>query len=395
MARGQAALEVKVGIFVFLLIALTVTVIFLLGSKSNLFTEQVTLKTSFKSASGLRVGAQIRLAGVQVGQVGAIHFGDNPRDPLVTVEMKVARAVLPRITKLSRARIDSMGLLGDKIIDISVGEKGEPVEPDDSLEGVAPMEYMALLNTAQDALGDVKEIASRLRALVGVYSNPAIHEDVVGIFSSTRKLLTEAAQGRGLVYTLLFDRAFVANIKGLANDARRALANAGATVSRFGEAGLALTSAFGEVGRILKNIRRGKGTTLHTLLYGKDQVTPVFEAARKAAHTLNELLVKARDGRGLAHAILNEKRGKEILDNLILASRSAKSLTDSLREVGRKVAAGEGSLGALLTDPTLYEDLRSMVGNLRRNRVLRALVRFALERQPAPPPGPVPRAAGQ
>ena len=266
--------------------------------------------------------------------------------------------------------------------------------PDATLEGVAPPEYLALLSTAQDALGDIKAIAQKLRSLVGIYGSPKLHNDVVHIFASTRKLLGEVSTGRGLVHSLLFDRKLVADIKGLTGDVRRALAKAGTTMSRFGDAGLALTSAFGEVGRILKKIRRGKGTTLHALLYGQDQITPIFVTAKQAAQTLSNLLVKIRDGRGLLHAIMNEERGKEILDNLINASRSTKAMTDSLREVGRKLASGEGSLGALLSDPTLYEDLKSMVGNLRRNRVLRALVRFALERQPAPAPGTLPPPPG-
>src|SRR5437762_8310395 len=96
--RGQAALEVKVGVFVFLLLVLAATAIFLLGRKSNLFEEQVDLGTSFLSASGLRVGAQVRLAGVQIGQVSGIRFSDNPRDKYVLVDLKVRKDVLPRIT---------------------------------------------------------------------------------------------------------------------------------------------------------------------------------------------------------------------------------------------------------------------------------------------------------
>src|SRR5262245_43116609 len=128
-ARGQAALEVKVGVFVFLLLVLSATVIFLLGKKSNLFEEMARLKTSFRSASGLRVGAQVRLAGVEVGLVSGVHFPEDPRDQNVTVELKVRKEVLARITTDSKARIDSMGLLGDKIIDISIGTTGTPVEP--------------------------------------------------------------------------------------------------------------------------------------------------------------------------------------------------------------------------------------------------------------------------
>ena len=52
----------------------------------------------------------------------------------------------------------------------------------------------------------------------------------------------------------------------------------------------------------------------------------------------------------------------------------------------RVVAKGKGTLGALLVDPTVYEDIKSAVGNVERNEVLRALVRYSIkadEKRPA------------
>jgi phospholipid/cholesterol/gamma-HCH transport system substrate-binding protein len=40
---------------------------------------------------------------------------------------------------------------------------------------------------------------------------------------------------------------------------------------------------------------------------------------------------------------------------------------------------GKGTLGALLVDPTVYEDIKGVVGNMERNEVLRALVRYSIK----------------
>ena len=40
---------------------------------------------------------------------------------------------------------------------------------------------------------------------------------------------------------------------------------------------------------------------------------------------------------------------------------------------------GKGTIGALLVDPTVYEDIKSAVGNVERNEVLRALVRYSIK----------------
>jgi phospholipid/cholesterol/gamma-HCH transport system substrate-binding protein len=43
------------------------------------------------------------------------------------------------------------------------------------------------------------------------------------------------------------------------------------------------------------------------------------------------------------------------------------------------VKAGRGTVGGLLVDPSVYEDIKSLVGNVERNHVLRALVRYSIK----------------
>ena len=55
------------------------------------------------------------------------------------------------------------------------------------------------------------------------------------------------------------------------------------------------------------------------------------------------------------------------------------AMSDDLREIVANVKAGRGTIGALLVDPTVYEDIKSLVGNVERNQVLRALVRYSIK----------------
>jgi phospholipid/cholesterol/gamma-HCH transport system substrate-binding protein len=52
-------------------------------------------------------------------------------------------------------------------------------------------------------------------------------------------------------------------------------------------------------------------------------------------------------------------------------------------------------LGALLVDPSLYEDLKSAVGNVERNQVLRALVRYSIRADESKPKIETPRGDSQ
>ena len=54
-------------------------------------------------------------------------------------------------------------------------------------------------------------------------------------------------------------------------------------------------------------------------------------------------------------------------------------MSEDLRSIVAEMKAGKGTLGGLLVDPTIYEDLKSAVGNVERNQVLRALVRYSIK----------------
>jgi len=70
-------------------------------------------------------------------------------------------------------------------------------------------------------------------------------------------------------------------------------------------------------------------------------------------------------------------------------------MSDDLRSIVGDMRAGKGTLGALLVDPSLYEDLKSAVGNVERNQVLRALVRYSIRADESKPKIETPRGDSQ
>lgn len=61
------------------------------------------------------------------------------------------------------------------------------------------------------------------------------------------------------------------------------------------------------------------------------------------------------------------------------------AMSDDLREIVADMKKGRGTIGALLVDPTVYEDIKSLVGNVERNQVLRALVRYSIKQSEEKP----------
>jgi phospholipid/cholesterol/gamma-HCH transport system substrate-binding protein len=80
-----------------------------------------------------------------------------------------------------------------------------------------------------------------------------------------------------------------------------------------------------------------------------------------------------REGNGLAHALLyGDSSSQHVMSNL-------NTMSDDLRVIVGNMREGKGTLGALLVDPTVYEDIKGVVGNVERNEVLRALVRYSIK----------------
>jgi phospholipid/cholesterol/gamma-HCH transport system substrate-binding protein len=60
-------------------------------------------------------------------------------------------------------------------------------------------------------------------------------------------------------------------------------------------------------------------------------------------------------------------------------------MSKDLRHIVADVRAGKGTIGALLVDPSVYEDVKMLLGNVERNKTLRALVRYSIKRDEKAP----------
>ena len=147
----------------------------------------------------------------------------------------------------------------------------------------------------------------------------------------------------------------------------RALTNLDTATERF-------ATAMGEVQGMSEQVRSGPGIA-HALLYDGDM-------SKNAAGALDEVhkdLVAIREGNGIAHALLyGDDNTQHVMSNLNAAS-------DDVRAIVAGVRAGKGTIGALLVDPSVYEDIKAAVGNVERNQVLRALVRYSIKADESKP----------
>lgn len=109
--------ETAVGVFVLLGLLCVGYLTIKLGKMELLDDKGITVHARFSSITGLRVGAEVEIAGVPVGRVAAIRL--DPKQPLAVVEMRIREGVT--LTDDVIASVKTSGLIGDKYIKLAPG----------------------------------------------------------------------------------------------------------------------------------------------------------------------------------------------------------------------------------------------------------------------------------
>jgi len=131
--------ELRVGVFVVVALLIGGTLAFVIGNQQSMFKSKSDYHAVFEDVGGLRAGNTVRIAGVSVGSVESVKFRD---DGQVEVHFRIvqdaARLIRGRpgeeesrdddgnVIERSKATIGSKGMLGDRLIDISVGDQRLP-----------------------------------------------------------------------------------------------------------------------------------------------------------------------------------------------------------------------------------------------------------------------------
>jgi len=355
-SKRERRLVVRAGLFVAGGLALAGIVIFLIGKEGRLFDRQVSYRSGFENVEGLNIDSPVRLGGLSVGRVSAITFSPNLGDKRIQVQLQISARFKERIRADSVASIGSRGVLGDKTVEISLGSaEAAPIEPGGEIRSGASGDLTSLLRAGGEVMDNVLAMSRDLRLAVGAYSQPEIRKDVSALIRSAREIFEEIHSGEGALHALVYDKKtgqeLTAFLAAAAGSARR------------------LDKAMERVDALLNEAQSGSGA-VHALFYDKKGGQAINELGAAAG----ELAILLRDSRqspnGAVHQLVYGD-ARNLLSDLGSAAADIKSITG-------KVSSGEGTLGALINDPTVYEDLRTILGNVKRNRILRALVRFSI-----------------
>lgn len=130
----QSSIELGVGVFVLLGLICVGYLTIRLGEVEVLRDDYYYLNARFTSVTGLKVGAQVEIAGVQVGQVDSISL--DPKELVAMVRLKIKEGV--QVSDDSIASVQTAGLLGDRFIQLSPGGSDQLLRSGDRITETEP-----------------------------------------------------------------------------------------------------------------------------------------------------------------------------------------------------------------------------------------------------------------
>jgi phospholipid/cholesterol/gamma-HCH transport system substrate-binding protein len=382
MVKNKSA-QIRVGIFVFCSLVTIMAAIFLLGSRTQYFQPQYTLKAVFSNVGYLLEGAGVYLAGVQVGRVGEIRFFEDIAAQKVLVLLKIARTYQVRIRQDSVAVITSSGLLGDKYIDITLGSESEP----ELLDGMfirtqEPADYSQLIRQGEEVLKNTITITNALGDVASGFRSSQAPMAVADLLTSLAQTAKAIETGNGLIHSLIYEPGndrLLADLAAATAALRDMLTGIkegkGFLQTLLTDPNPEVVAQFSKLlisaRKLLQDIETGQGV-LHALIYDKQGGKAVKDLAG-ATGNLNEIMARLRGHDGLLPSLLNDPKQTQVLIDL------AQILRD-MRQIAADLAAGRGTIGGFIKDPTLYENLTALLEGAHRSWILRTVIQSTVNK---------------
>lgn len=315
--------ELKVGIIAVFAIAVAAAVIFMVGGEGGFFWQRYVLKTRFDNVAGLKPGAPVRVAGVEVGSVDEVVFSGS----VVEVVFLLRKELQPRITTESTAVIGSVSLLGEAALDVTASDRGTPIpefgyvnsrRAPGQLADVAEGATRAL----EQATGMLREIRAGKGTVGKLFTDERLYRDVESFMSAAEAVARNLREGRGTMGKLTTDDAVYRNLEA-------SLANLQQMTDR-------LNAGEGSLGRLLKD--------------------PAFaDSLSSTSANLDTLTSNINKGQGTM--------GKLATDTALYNRMN--SLAERLDKLTARLGEGEGTAGQLLHDKQLYENLNGAATEMR------------------------------
>jgi phospholipid/cholesterol/gamma-HCH transport system substrate-binding protein len=385
MKKQVSIAEMKVGILITIALVIVGALILQQNWGVAWFAQSVKAITYLHDVGGLKPGAPVWLAGIEIGRVRQVaivppeiitgndvvfrHIAElrkqiesvNPREPtstqiidnlqdrarslktelrFVEVRMEIRSQYLNRISRDSEVAIESRGLIGDSFLQISAGTYGEPPSKRGDfyvIEGIRTSGFREIMTGANDVIANFGVLSDQVKN-IAMKINP---ERVgAGLAQSIQDMQSTLRQADNT-----FARATL-----LIEDLRKGEGSFGRLVS---DPTLyqRLTESLEKFNRISDEIQNGSGT-LPKLI--KDPA--LFDNARDTLKKAQVVMDRIEKGEGTIGRL---SKDEELYD-------STKKAIDRFASIMDQIDKGNGTIGKLMKDPGLYNNLNQSSGEITK-----------------------------
>ena len=307
----EMTIELIVGTFMFMVLLALAYFTIVLG-RASLFEKKYPLEVEFTDVMGLRKDDNVVQRGMTVGKIKSLRLLDGKVRVLASMDNPI------RLRKDYKITVVTTSILGGRYMEVKAGSVDAPLLPPDVMpQGDTPYDLMA------EAASAVHEIRFSLNQ-GGILTN--LEQSIAAIKDISGKI----TRGEGTIGKLVNDDGIYTEFQGAAKDIRGVTA---------------------KVQEIADKINKGEGTL--GKLISDDSVYTNIQAV---AVNLREISDRLNKGEGTLGKLLSK-------DDQLYKDFSA--TTASLKDITGKIQRGEGTLGKLVNDETLYNDVKSSVGEVR------------------------------
>lgn len=165
-SRDSKSYKLKVGYTVFVGLIIFFVFVILVGTEGYYFSKTYNLNILLKSTQGLIEGGKVSLGGLKIGQIKKIDFTTVNNENLVKINLELLEKYSRQITEHSYATIETSGLLGDKMINISLGNPiDKPLKEGDYLPVKETFSFDDFSDKIEPLIDNINDFTSNLKII--------------------------------------------------------------------------------------------------------------------------------------------------------------------------------------------------------------------------------------
>jgi len=326
--------QLKVGITVIVASVTLGFLLFLMSGTAGLFTPRLTVKSYFDNAEGLRVGAPVRLSGVDIGNVTKISIvHDKPLTP-VEVTVKVSTKYGFGLRRDSVTSLETAGVLGETFLDIDSSQAvGPQLQDGDTLPTQVHPDFNQVVRASQSTLQNMDALLKR-----------------------ADRILAFAESGKGSLGKLIYDPLLYNRFSDTVAECQKIVAQVGNGEGSLGrlisrnDAYDKFIATLDKMDKVVDDMQQGKGTA------GKFLKDPsLYDNANATIANLKKVTEDINAGKGTLGKLTKDEELAKKLDNTIT---KLSQLTTSLE-------AGQGSAGKFFKDEAFYNNTSQLMAESR------------------------------